>query len=388
MRAQHFEVAISERTLDQLRIKLAEVPWPEDPGNADWRYGVERGYLQELVAYWRDEYDWRHVESKINEFANFRVELDDVPIHFIHERGVGPDPIPLVLTHGWPWTFWDYHKVIGPLADPGAHGGDPADAFDVVVPSLPGYGFSAPLRTTGVQFINTAERWLTLMRDVLGYDRFGAYGGDWGTLVTTQLGHRHAAHLIGVQVGFCIPLDVFAVGMPPASAYAADEMDRLEHNARMAPTVASHLAVHTSDPQTLGYALQDSPVGTAAWILERHRAWSACDGDVERCFSKEDLVTTAMLYWATGTITSSMRYYWEAQHAPWQPSHDRLPVVEAPTGVVLWADEVVLPPQAWVERYYNLVRTATPPKGGHFHPMEQPERLVSEIRDFFRELRP
>ena len=387
MLVEPFEVAVPEATLADVRRRLERARWPIDVDNADWRYGVERGYLAELVGYWLDAFDWRAQEGAMNRFSHFRTTIEGAPIHFIHERGRGPAPMPLILSHGWPWTFWDYQKVIGPLSDPGAHGGDPADAFDVVVPSLPGFGFSAPLERSGIDWARTADLWVTLMRERLGYDRFAAQGGDWGALVTEQLGHRYAEHVIGIHLGLAMSLRLFIDGLPGEDAYADDEKDRFQHTqARMAVGTA-HWVVQASDPQTLAYSLHDSPLGLLAWILERRRSWSDSGGDVETRFSKDDLLTTTMLYWASDTTVSSMRYYWEAGRNTWSPSHDRTPVVEAPTAVTLWPQELIVMPQAFIDSYFNLKRCTTMPAGGHFHPMEEPERLVEDIREFFRPLR-
>ncbi len=382
-----FQVAIEQEVLDDLASRLERTRWPPDPGNEDWRYGVARSYLEQLVEHWRSGYDWRAQERAINALPQYRVSLDGVPLHFVHVRGVGPSPMPLILTHGWPWTFWDYRKVIGPLSDPAAHGGDPREAFDVVVPSLPGFGFSVPLTQTGIEFARTADLWDRLMRDVLGCERYAAHGGDWGALVCAQLGHAYSEHLIGVHLGVCTPMDLFEKGLPGADEYGPAERDRFEHTKQRMKVATSHLVVQSDDPQTLGYALADSPVGLLAWILERRRNWSDCHGDVESRFSRDELITTAMIYWVGNSITSSMRYYWEAQHNLWKPSHDRQPVVQAPTAITLWPQELMLMPTAKMESFYNLKRVTKMPSGGHFHPMEEPELLVDDLRAFFGELR-
>jgi pimeloyl-ACP methyl ester carboxylesterase len=384
MGSNDFTIDVPQGVLDDLQHRLEHMRWPDDLDNANWQYGVERGYLQELVAYWRDGYDWR----AINAFENHRVEIDGMPIHYLRAPGVGPDPMPLVLTHGWPWTFWDFHKVIGPLTDPGAHGGDPADAFDVIVPSLPGFGFSTPLTESGIEFQRHADLWDTLMRDVLGYERYAAHGGDWGSLVTAQIGHKFADHVIGVHLGVSVPMNLFRDGLPTAEQYGPDEQDRFEHTQhRMGTVGTSHMVVQSDDPQTLGYGLNDSPVGLCAWILERRRNWSDSRGDVESRFSKDDLITTAMIYWVTESIASSMRVYWEADHQEWIPAHDRTPVVEAPTAITLWPQELMLMPTAMMESFHNLQRVTQMSTGGHFHPMEEPELLVEDLRAFFRTLR-
>jgi pimeloyl-ACP methyl ester carboxylesterase len=281
--------------------------------------------------------------------------------------------MPLILTHGWPWSFWEFAKVIGPLTDPDAHGGDPADAFDVVIPSLPGYGFSTPLTVPGINFWRTADLWVQLMRDGLGYDRFFAQGGDWGAFVTEQLAHRYTANVIAVHLTNTIRLDIFSGATP-----------------WMLPRrrSASHVAVHMLDPQTLAWACHDSPIGSLAWLLERRRAWSDCGGDVERRFSKDHLLTTAMLYWATGAFVTSIRYYAEAANNPWKPDRAGEPVVPVPTGVTHFEPDTGGPgPQPWHESYFNLTYWKNRQSGGHFAPWEEPEALVEDIRATFRPLR-
>ena len=382
-----FRIAVPEDTLQDLRERLARVRWPADFANANWEYGANRDYLMELVQYWCHGYDWRRHEQAMNTFSHYKTTIDDVPIHFIHEPGKGPKPIPLILTHGWPWTFWDFHKMIRPLSDPAAFGGDPADAFDVIVPSLPGYGFSTPLTKPGVNFWRTADLWIKLMQDVLGYQKFAAQGGDWGALVTTQLGHKYPQHLIGIHLSLAISLEFFSKGRPTESEYGADEKQWYARTQEATGTITSHVAVQTSDPQTLAYGLHDSPVGLCAWILERRRNWSDCNGDVERRFSKDDLLTTMMIYWVTESFVTSVRYYYEARHHLWTPVHQRTPVVEAPTGVAIFPREVIIMPRRWAEQYYNLQRWTVMTAGGHFAPMEEPQQLVQDIRAFYRPLR-
>jgi pimeloyl-ACP methyl ester carboxylesterase len=385
-RAEPFEIAIPDADLGDLRERLQRARFADDFANEDWRYGVEGTYLRALVDYWLEGYDWRAREREMNTFSHFRVALDGVPIHFIHERGRGPSPVPLVLTHGWPWTFWDYAELIRPLADPGAHGGDAADAFHVVVPSLPGYGFSTPLRRPGVTWARTAELWLQLMSDVLGYERFAAQGGDWGALVTAELGHRFADRLHGIHVTLPGHPAFGFQNMKPED-FGPDERDLFATMGVRAKTATAHLTVHSSDPQTLAYAFHDSPIGLAAWIVERRRAWSDCDGDVERRFTKDDLLDTVMLYWLTGSIGTSMRFYWENMRLPWKPAHDRQPAIEAPTGIAVFPKELLFLPRKLAERNANLTHWTRMESGGHFAPAEEPELLVEDIRACFRPLR-
>ena len=385
MTPEPFRIEVADAALDDLAERLARARLAPDFGNEDWGYGTPSSYLEELVRYWRDAYDWRRHEAAMNAFAHFRVRIDGVPIHFVHEPGRGPDPLPLVLTHGWPWTFWDYEALIRPLADPAAFGGDPADAFHVVVPSLPGFGFSTPLDRTGVHYGRVAELWVKLMRDVLGYPRFAAQGGDWGGIVTAELGHRFAESLVGIHLTLAGHPCILAARRP--EDYAEAEADWPEREAVMRPKTSSHMAVHTTDPQTLAHGLNDSPVGLASWIVERRRAWSDCGGDVERRFSKDALLTTVALYWFTQSIGTSMRFYKESLAPWWRPAHARTPAIEAPTAIAMFVNDVVLVPRKTAERATNLVHWSVFEEGGHFAPAEEPERLVEDVRAAFRPLR-
>lgn len=388
MSKERFVISVPEDVLTDLRERLGRTRWAPDFANAGWAYGTRYEELRELVDYWREQYDWPKHEQAINSFANYKTAIDGIPIHFIHERGKGPKPVPLILSHGWPWTFWDFNKVIRPLSDPASFGGDPADAFDVVVPSLPGYGFSTPLTKTGINYWNTADLWVKLMRDELGYDKFAAQGGDWGALITAQLGHKFAQHLIGVHVNLMAPLGFFGgEDAPTPEDYTAEEKPWLERNREFMDDGAGYMHEQRTRPQTLAFALNDSPAGLCSWILEKRRAWSDCGGDVERRFSKDDLCTTMTIYWITQSFGTSARYYYEAAHNQWKPSHNRKPVVEAPTGIAVFLKEVMLMPRKWAERYYNLKRWTVMPSGGHFAPAEEPERLVEDVRAFFRPLR-
>jgi pimeloyl-ACP methyl ester carboxylesterase len=391
MKAEPFEIAIPEAKLADLRARLARVNFAPDFANDDWSYGTNGRYLRELVAYWRDGYDWRAQERAMNAWPHYRVTIDGIPIHFMHVRGRGPNPLPLVLTHGWPWTFWDFRHVLAPLSDPAAHGGDPADAFDLVVPSLPGFTFSTPLETPGINWWRTADLWVPLMRDVLGYERFAAHGGDWGTLVTMQLGHKYAKHLAGVHLVGAFPLPVFSGDRPWSLGDIVSQLapgsDLREQAVAWERRFASHVCVHQLDPQTLAYAMHDSPVGLCAWILERRRAWSDCHGDVESRFGKDDLLTTMSLYWLTDSFASSLRFYAEAAANPWKPAHDRQPVIEAPTGLTLFDHDAAPGPVDWTLEYYKRVYFKRHASGGHFAPAEEPGAVVEDVRETFRKVR-
>ena len=318
-------IHVPEEVLDDLRARLALTRPPLDEGNEDWFYGVPDSYLRELVAYWRDGYDWRKAEAAINAYEHYQVRVAGVLVHFMRKPGRGPRPVPLILTHGWPWTFWHWSKVIGPLADPAASGGDPADAFDVIVPSLPGFGFPGPL--TGfpdVNFWKVADLWHTLMTQTLGYEKYAAGGCDIGGLVSSQLGHKYADELYGIHIASGLPLDFFtgprawdlAQKAPLADDQPAEIRARIIERDRRS---ASHLAVHMLDGATLAHGRSDSPAGLLAWLLERWNAWSDNGGDLESVFTKDDLLTHATIYWANNSIATSMRYYANANRYPWAP---------------------------------------------------------------------
>lgn len=383
--AKPFTIDIPQAELDDLHDRLQRTRWPVDPGNDDGRYGATREWMEDLLGYWRDTYDWRAVEAKMNAYEHFVVEIDDIPIHFMRRQGTGPSPTPLVLTHGWPWTFWDLHKVIDPLADPASHGGDPADSFDVIVPSLPGYGLSVPLQTTGIDVARIADLWVKLMRDVLGYDRFGAQGGDWGAFVTGQLGHAHAEHLIGTYLTMPVIPGLFGKRGIKPEQFAGDEQWMAERMADTRRHTDAHVTVHRRDPQTFAYAMADSPVGMAAWIWHRRQLW--CDGDAIKVFGREDLCTLASLYWFNASFASSIRLYAEQFSKPPVLAHDRTPIIEAPTGYGIFPKELLHLPRAVAEEYTDLRRWTLFDRGGHFAPAERPDAVVTELREFFRELR-
>lgn len=382
MTPERFAIDMPQAALTDLRDRLARTRLPDDWANEDWRYGVPRNWLAPLLDHWRDRFDWRAQEAAMNRFAHYRVTIDDGPVHFLHAPGKGPRPIPLILTHGWPWTFWDWRDVIGPLSDPGAHGGDPADAFDVIVPSLPGYGFSAPLQRAGINLRAIGDIWVRLMRNGLGHSRFIAAGCDWGSLVSAEIGHAHPDVAMGVHMTLPIlpGLDVRALG---PDDYAADEQWMAARTAAARRVSAAHVIVQGSDPQTLAYALNDSPAGLAAWLWERRRNWSAPDTPMDA----DRLCTLASLYWLTGTVASSLRLYAEHRRAPWQPLPRAGKLIPVPTGVALAPHELFLLPRRIAERDTMLTRWTVLPRGGHFLPIEDPVALVDDYRAFARPLR-
>jgi pimeloyl-ACP methyl ester carboxylesterase len=393
-------IHVSEELLADLLNRLKSTRWPLDVGNNDWFYGVNRNYLEGLVDYWINHYDWRTAEQAINAYEHYNIQVEGVPVHFMRKPGKGPNPIPLILSHGWPWTFWHWSKVIDPLTDPAAFGGDPTEAFDVIVPSLPGFGFSSPLLNhPDMNFWKIADLWHTLMTETLGYSKYAAAGCDVGALVTGQLGHKYADELYAIHIGSAQKLNLFNGDRAWDLAGGRPLPDNLPENIRtkileLDRRFASHLAVHTLDPGTLAYGLSDSPVGMLAWILERWVRWSDNKGNIENVFSKDDLLTHATIYWVTNTIETSMRVYANNNRYPWTPVHDRWPVIEAPTGITFVGYEN--PPginsegriQHFLESdraaWYNHVNITAHDAGGHFIPWEIPEEWVQDLRRTFR----
>ncbi len=396
MAPKPFVIDIPQSSLDDLGRRLAHTRLPADFDNESARMGVRRSDLEPLLAYWADGYDWRAEEEKINAFSHFKVDIDGSHIHFIHQKGKGPNPRPLILSHGWPWTFWDYCKVIGPLADPASHGGNADDAYDVIVPSLPGFGFSTPLTKSGIGFTETADIFKKLMVDVLGYERFFAAGGDYGNLVTSQLGHKYSEHVIALHITGAIPLGLFTNDMPlmaggPDWGFARPakhpENPHLHEPGRGPGHPTAHLMVQGLEPQTLSYGIHDSPVGLLAWMYQRRYWWADHDDDLESVFDRDFLLTTMMIYWLTESFSTSVRFYAESMDHPWQPSHDGMPVVTAPTGISFFDHDLVAQTRFWVEDYYNLVYTNSHKTGGHFAASERPDDVVADIRAMFSEFK-
>jgi pimeloyl-ACP methyl ester carboxylesterase len=388
MRPEPFEIAVPDAELDDLRSRLAHTRWADDLGNADWRYGVERGWLEDMVRYWCDQYDWRATERKINQLGNFKVTIDGVPLHFAHVRGKGKNPMPLLLLHGWPWTFMDFHALVGPLSDPAVHGGDPSDSFDLIIPSLPGFGFSMPLTQTGLDVPRSAELFTKLMTDVLGLSRFAVGGGDWGAVLCGQIAHAHPENVIGLLTTIPLFPALDFLSITPQD-HDAKEAWMIERRAATGTLSTSHVAVHSNDPQTLAYALVDSPAGTAAWIWERRRAWSDCNGDLLAVHDRDFLCTLASIYYLTRSMGTSLRSYWEHFRSgmPIKPLHDRMPVIEVPCGFAVHPKDVMLVPRSIAAKMTNLHRWTVMPRGGHFGISEQPDAMVDEFRTFFRNLR-
>ncbi|MCC6556633.1 MAG: epoxide hydrolase [Polyangiaceae bacterium] len=376
-----FRIQVSDEVLTDLRARLSRARIPEGLPGAGWSQGTDPAYLRELCAYWRDTFDWRAAEAKLNRFDQYRTSIDGLGIHFIHVRSREPGAMPLVLSHGWPGSVMEFHKVIGPLADPAAHGGGAGDAFHVVCPSLPGYGFSDAPREPGWTPRRIAGVFTQLMAR-LGYTRYGAQGGDWGAVITPHIADLDPERVAGIHlntVSAMPPQDDPMEGVQP------DELAGVQAFQRFMAEESGYQAIQGTKPQSLGAALDDSPSGLAAWIVEKFRTWSDCDGDVERRFTKDELLTNVMIYWVTQTATSSARLYLEGMRAGGFGILDRR--VEAPTGCALFPKEILVPPRAWAERAFRVARWTRMPRGGHFAALEEPELLVEDIRAFFRPLR-
>jgi len=383
MAAEKFTIKVSDTVLADLARRLDATRWPDELENAGWESGSSLAYVKSLAAYWRNGYDWRREEAVLNRLPHYRTSLDGLRLHFVRMRGKGPAPLPLIITHGWPGSFVEMVKLIPLLTDPAAHGGRPEDAFDVVVPSLPGYGFSDRPRERGMDPSRVAALWARLM-DELGYKRFAAQGGDWGSTVSIALGLDHAERIIGIHLNYIAGRFLLGgtLNQPQddevANAFLAELRSWWDREGGY-----SHL--QSTKPQTLSYGLNDSPVGLAAWIVEKFRTWSDCAGDLERVFTRDELLTNVMIYWTTETIHSSIRLYYESRERPLRLSAANR--VRPPVAVALFPKEIPMPPRNLAERGLNIVRWTAMPKGGHFAAMEQPELLAQDLREFFHPLR-
>jgi pimeloyl-ACP methyl ester carboxylesterase len=379
MGTEPFSIEVPAEVLEDLRSRLARTRWPEPLPYPGWTAGADIGYLNDLVDYWAGSFDWRAQEQRLNSFAQFTAGVGGQRVHFVHQRGRGRDPFPLLLTHGWPSTFAELLKLAPLLTDPAAHGGDERDSFDVVIPSLPGFAFSAPAAAPGTATAGAwADLWAKLMTETLGYRRFGAQGQDIGAAVSIALAAKHP----GVVAGIHLP---GVITFPPAGQpVSAEGQAFLDRQQRWRDAEGGYAHLQATRPQTLAAGLADSPAGLAAWITEKFRAWSDCDGEVERRFSMDELLTTSTLYWVTGTISSSFQFYYDSQRSQ-RPRPGR---IEVPVGVALFPKEnPVTGPREWAEAAYNITRWTQMPRGGHFPAAEEPELLGGELREFFRPLR-
>ena len=375
-----FRVAVPEATLVDLRYRLERTRYFDPFAGDGWDHGVSNVYLRELCEYWRTTFDWRAQEAILNSFDQFRLEVDRQPIHFIHAQSPHADALPLLLVHGWPGSIFEFVKIIGPLVDPPAYGGNASDAFHIVAPSIPGYGFSGPTLESGWGPGRIAAAFAQLM-DHLGYVRYGAGGGDWGAIITTELARAdRGRRLCGLHL--TMPL-----GEPPQAGEhdVLSDVDRRgleDWAAHQANGTVVHVAINSTRPHTLAFGLNDSPAGLAAWLVDKYRSYSDCDGDVESSFTRDELLAEITTYWVTGTIASASRLYFERAHErAVAPSRAR---IEIPTGCAIFPRDVRRVPRPWAERLYNVERWSEMPSGGHFPALEEPALLVDDLRAFFR----
>ncbi len=379
--ATPFQWRVPDADIADLKARLALTRWPDEAPGAPWAFGTSVAWLRSLVEYWRCDFDWRQQEAALNAWPQFKVPLDGIDLHFLHVRGKGPAPMPLLLSHGWPGSVLEFMKLIPLLTDPAAHGGDAADAFTVVAPSLPGFGLSFAPGQPRLGCEQMADTFARLMTQVLGYRRFAAQGGDWGAFVTSRLACCHPDSLFGIHLNL-LALQRDPAPLPDASAA---EQQYLQELAFFLADETGYQAIQGTRPQTLAFGLTDSPAGLAAWIAEKFRAWSDCDGDPLRVFSCDELLGNISLYWFTGAIGSSFWPYYARAHNPWPiPAGHRIAV---PTAYAAFPREILRPPRSLAERTYNIRRWTEMPRGGHFAAMEQPQALAHDIREFFRPMR-
>jgi pimeloyl-ACP methyl ester carboxylesterase len=378
-----FRIDISQADLDDLRDRLGRTRWPDDLPGVGWSRGVPLDYLKDLAEHWRSAYDWRAWEARLNQYPQFTTTIDGQNVHFLHVRSPEPDALPLVVTHGWPGSIVEFLDVIGPLSDPRAHGGDPADAFHLVIPSIPGYGFSGPTTDVGWDSARVARAWAELMSR-LGYERYGAQGGDWGAFVAPELGHADPEHVVGVHV------NAATMGFIPFGPVAPEELAtftdaekvRLERLNRFLSDGNGYFQIQATRPQTIAYGLTDSPAGQLAFIVEKFKEWTyPTEGLPERAIDRDRMLTDVMLYWLTGTAGSSARSYYDAMHSStWRQGASGIP-----TGVAVFAEDVAI--RRYAERGNNIVHWSEFDLGGHFAAMEAPDLLTGDVRAFFRGLR-
>ena len=383
MHIELFQIRVFDVEIDDLRRRLRASRWPSATPSEPWQQGTDTTWLRELVRYWAESFDWRAAERGMNQQPQFIADVNGQRVHFVHQRGIGPRPYPLVITHGWPGSFFELHALAERLRDPAAFGADPNDAFDVVIPSLPGFAFSPAPATAGTSAFQVADLWASLMRG-LGYQRFGAQGGDLGAGVSVALASRHSPVVDGIHLNF-LPSSYEPAIEATDSPITIAEQNYLREKAEWAALEGGYAHMHGTKPHTLAASLNDSPTGLAAWIGEKFRAWSDCDGVIESRFSKDELLTNLSLYWYTQSIGTAIQMYWENRLQPMRftPGQRVLP----PVGFAHFPKEINHPPCEWLERVFTVAQWTDMPRGGHFAAMEEPELLAADIRSFFRRFR-
>jgi microsomal epoxide hydrolase len=372
-----YRIEVPDDVLEDLRDRLSRTRWPEQMPGASWDFGANLDYVRSLCDYWREEYDWRAEERKLNEYPQFLCEVDGVDIHYWHVKGRGPTPFPLMLIHGWPGSMLEFYDVIGPLSDPAAHGGDPADAFDLVIPALPGFGFSGQPKERGWSTRRIAAAFDELMTKRLGYERYGAQGGDWGAGTCARLAANHADNVAAVHIT--------AANAPEPASLTDEDRAYLERFGAFRDAEGAYYHAQGTKPDSLTLAQTDSPAGLAAWIVEKFHTWSDCDGDVESVFTKDQLITNLMFYWAPNSVASSARLYWEMFQ---EDDEDHWMVkTSAPVAFAVFPEEAWMPPRRWLEAMHEIVQWTEMPAGGHFDAFEQPELMTEDLRKLFRAYR-
>ena len=382
MSIETFQLPYSERAVEDLRDRLARTRWPDTILDSGWEYGFDLEYLRRICRYWREEFDWKAEIERLKGLYHLGYRTGDQFIHFVHERGRGPSSIPILLLHGWPGSFLEMLKLVPRLTDPAAHGGDPADSFDVIVASLPGFGFSSRPLQRGMNTSRMADLFANLMKE-LGYERFACHGGDFGAGVSSWLGRRHAARIIGLHLNY-IP-GSYRPGLQPGEVLSSEEQQFLADAEHWEEECGAYQHLQFRTPQTVAYGLNDSPSALAAWILEKFRDWADCDGELEKRFTWDELLANVTLYWMTETIHSSCRLYFEMKTAPLHLAKGER--IEVPCGIAHLPKEAPFPPQTWIERGYNVQHWTEFARGGHFAAMEEPEALAADICRFFRGFR-
>jgi len=377
-----FEINVDDALLEDLLERLEKTRWPDEVGT-DWSYGTDLTYLKELCHYWQHDFDWRTQEADLNRFDHFTTEINEQNVHFIHQKSSREDALPLIITHGWPGSIAEFRKIIDPLTEPEKHGGDASDAFHVVCPSIPGYGFSDAPQEPGFDQKRAAEVNVQLMQQ-LGYDRYGAQGGDWGSAISSWMAVVAPEKVCGIH------LNLIFAGYPshkenPFEGVSEQEQAKLAERQEFMRQETGYQQIQGSKPQTLGYGLNDSPAGLAAWITEKFYTWTDCAGNIENSISKDDLLTNIMIYWITQSITSSTRLYYESGHVNNDLTKNGR--IETPTGCAIFPGELYLPPRVWAEELYNVQHWSLMAEGGHFAAMEKPQMLVEDLQKFFRRFR-
>ncbi len=381
MPMEQFHIKVEQEVLDDLTYRLKQIRWPRNINNTDWERGTDPAYLESLISYWLSDYDWRMQEAKLNQFSQFRCNVDGIDIHFIYERGKGPNPIPIILTHGWPDSYLRYLKLIPLLTDPESYGGNALDSFDVIIPSIPGFGFSSYPKTGDINNSFVAELWANLMTNKLGYERFIAGGGDLGSGITRYLAAKHPELLYGIHLtDIGILRDLLQA--QPSDALSPDEQQYKMKAQKWMAKEGAYMSIQSTKPATLAYGLSDSPVGLAGWLIEKFHGWSDCNGNLNQSFSRDELITNLMIYWVTNSISTANAIYYENMHS--------LPLLEyitVPTGLALFTGDVMQPPKERIKNYVNVTSLTTIPTGGHFTAMEEPEPMAEDIRAFCRTFR-